>query len=203
MVDYALLAALESTLLDRIVLSSDEEFILDRAQLSERIIPIRRPEQLAQDHSTAIEYVAHVLQELRWEAPVVPDCIVIIQPSSPFTKGKDIDETIRMMVQMDCRCAVSVREIAHDLHPSKYKILKDHVLYPYFEEEAERRTYDALQKVFVRNGSVYVMKRELVEEGKVLEDPCAAYVMPAERSLDINDEMDFLFAEFIMQSLGR
>lgn len=203
LVDYALKAALESTLLDRIVLSSDVDTILDRAQLSGRIFPIKRPEQLARDHSPAIEYVQHVLQEMKWESPGMPERIVIIQPSSPFTRGSDIDATIRIMDQTACRCAVSVREVAHDLHPSKYKVLSNHMLYPYFEEEKGRRTYDELQKVYVRNGSVYVMSRDLVEEGKLLEDPCAAYVMPAERSLDINEELDFLFAEFLMQNSGR
>ena len=51
--------------------------------------------------------------------------------------------------------------------------------------------------VFVRNGSVYVTHRNVIDTGEIIGNDCRGYLMPKERSLDVNEEMDFLFAEFL------
>jgi CMP-N-acetylneuraminic acid synthetase len=55
----------------------------------------------------------------------------------------------------------------------------------------------------VRNCSVYVTRRRVIDSGRVLGDDCRGYVMPRERSLDINEELDLLFAEFLLARRGQ
>jgi CMP-N,N'-diacetyllegionaminic acid synthase len=54
-----------------------------------------------------------------------------------------------------------------------------------------------LPELYVRNCSVYVTRRSVIERGALLGPDCRGYLMPRERSLDINDNLDLLFAEFL------
>ncbi|MBK9109317.1 MAG: acylneuraminate cytidylyltransferase family protein [Saprospiraceae bacterium] len=199
LVQYAMDAALESKSLSKIILSSDADVILELSlAYGPQICAIKRPEQISQDDSPAIEYVEHALQEMTMLGHSFPDYVVIIQPSSPFTKGIDIDACIEAMEKLNADCAASVREIEFDLHPSKLKCIQEGKLIPYFENEADKMARHLLQKVYVRNGSVYVSRMQLIQSGSILNNSCAAYIMPPERSLDINDALDWEFAEFMM-----
>ncbi len=200
LVSYAIEAALQSVRLSEIVLSSDDDKILQLgASYGNRVICLKRPEALATDESPAIEYVKHTLQTMGKEFSLNYSMVVIIQATSPFTIAEDIDSTISSMEELATDCAVSVRQVPHDLHPLKFKKLVGGKLYPYIETENGRMAYHQLEKYYVRNGSVYVSSLKLIESGQLLNDHCAAYLMPDERSVDINTEMDYKFAQFLMQ----
>ena len=128
------------------------------------------------------------------------DYVAIVQASSPLTIGPDIDNTIQLMFDYDAECAVSIREVPYDLRPSKYLLLEKNKLNSFLTASQIEQLKNEERKFYVRNGSVYVSSIKLIGEGKLLSENCAAYIMPAERSVDINDELDLLFAEFL---LGR
>lgn len=198
LVERVMEAAVESKRLTQIILSSDADEILRLAKPYEsKIKALKRPENISRDESTAIEYVGHTLHEMKSEGVPEPDYIVIIQPSSPFTRSEDIDGCIESMEKLNTDCAATVREIQFDLHPSKLKCIQDGVLIPYFENESDLMARHALRKVYVRNGSVYVTRLPLIQKGSILNHSCAAYIMPPERSLDINDALDWEIAEFM------
>lgn len=193
---YAIEAALASKVLTKIVLSSESEEILSEANsYSDAIQLIKRPIELAQDHSLAIDYVRHSLEMLK---PEQFTSICIIQATSPFTLGKDIDECFQIFKFSGARSAVSVRELQFDLHPAKFKKMESGILKAYYEEEESRMAYHELEKVYVRNGAIYMSSIEQIQTGQLLGEPCAAYLMPQERSVDINTELDLEFAEFLM-----
>lgn len=200
LIQYAIEAALDSQLLTEIVLSTDSPEILKTAKIyGNRIMCLERPTQFATDASPAIEYVQHALEYMRREFKKHFDYVAIIQPSSPLTKGTDIDNTIQIMLDYEADCAVSIKEVPHDLHPSKYLFLNKNKLNPLFEVSQMGNSEEKNQKIYVRNGSVYVSSLKLINEGKILSENCAAYIMPSNRSVDINDELDLSFAEFLLQ----
>jgi len=201
LVQRAIEAALQSNRLNRIFLSSDAQEILNQSMpYGPRIVPLKRPEALAADTSPAIDYVRHVLQCMDQQSRTKVEGVVIIQPSSPFTTGQDIDATIVAMETVNSDCAASVMEVKHALHPSKFKRLENGFLMPCYGSEHNKMAQHELEKIYVRNGSVYVSKLHLIAQGLLLNDHCAGHVMPSERSVDINDEMDWNFARFLIQT---
>lgn len=198
---YTIEAALESQRVEDWVLTSDDEDILRIGSEYRGIRPLRRPAELCTDTALAIDYVRHALAHSQ-------DCYthtVICQVTSPFTRGVDIDETFRLLAEDEsgASSAVSVREIAFDQHPSKFKILApDGSLQPYLGAEGGRTAAHQLPRVFVRNGSVYATSLVSIRAGEILGDRSLAYLMPAERSVDINDGLDFAFAEFLLNRQG-
>ncbi len=136
----------------------------------------------------------------RWKNPtnIASTPWPIIQPSSPFTTAADIDATIDLLEASGADSAVSVMEVNHDLHPLKFKTMQGDLLLPYFESEAGRMAAHELPRVYVRNCSVYASRRATLDGGQIIGDDCRGYVMPRERSLDINDSLDLSFAEFLL-----
>jgi CMP-N,N'-diacetyllegionaminic acid synthase len=199
---WAIEAACASACLDRIVVSSDDEAILNEALRFDRSLPLPRPSHLSSDTSLAIEYVQHALQQLESNGDRF-DCIAIVQPSSPLTVPGDIDATVDLLDRSGADSAVSVVKLDHATHPLKLKCLNEGRLIPYLEPENGRMAAHELPELYVRNGSVYASRRHVIECDQVIGVDCRAYVMPRERSIDINDTFDLAFAEFLIERSSR
>ncbi len=127
---------------------------------------------------------------------------MILQATSPFTLPEDIDATIELLLSSGADTAVSVMKVDHAVHPVKLKTMSGDRLLSYWEEERGRMAASELPEVFVRNCSVYATRRAVIESGRIIGDDCRGYVMPRERSLDINEALDLEFAQFLLSRQG-
>lgn len=202
LINYIIKAALAASKLDTIVVNSNDKDILVLAASHDGIIPIERPSEISQDHSEAIDYVRHTLDILYKQGKTF-DTIVILQPTSPFTLPEDIDNTIMLLEKSQANSCVSVMKLDHAIHPVKMKVMEGYKLNPFLEEERGRMAEHELPTIYVRNCSVYVTTLETIQSGKIIGDDCRGYVMPMERSVDINDPIDFDFAEFMYEKYHK
>jgi CMP-N-acetylneuraminic acid synthetase len=185
--------------LDRLVVSSDDERVLEIARSFGEHLVLQRPAELAQDKSPAVDYVFHALKVLEAKGEGPFDAVCIMPAASPFALPSDVEATIDLFTRTGAETAVSVVEIEHAVHPFKMKVLEGDRLLPYVEEERGRMAAHELPKIYVRNCAVYVSKRSVFFEYKqIVGTDMRGYVMPADRSMDINSEMDFAFAEFLL-----
>lgn len=183
--------------IDSLVVSSDDDEILTIAEDYDAHLPLLRPDEFATDSSPAIDYVKHALEMIEAKEGTYFDAVVILQPSSPLTLPRDISATIELLKSSGAETAVSVVQLEHAIHPVKLKVMEEDKLLPYLEEERGRMSENDLPKLFVRNCAVYATRRNVIDRGEIIGADCRGFVMPRERSVDINDEMDFLFAEFL------
>lgn len=188
--------ALKSRLLTKVAISSDNAEILKTASEFKELEVIQRPANISTEHSHAIDYVRHALEILSEKGKKF-DVVVILQPSSPLTTPEDIDNTVKLLIDSGADTAVSVVKVTHMLNPLKLKTMEGDRLIPFIEEEKGRMTYKELPEVYVRNCAVYATRLHVIESGEIIGPDCRGYVMPPARSVDINDEFDFLFAEFL------
>lgn len=198
LIEWIINAALEAKLLSEICVSSDDLNILEIARGYSKVRRIERPAELALDASPAIDYVKHCLEIYAGSQKKKFDWVAILQPTSPFTTAHDIDGTIALLrSHSDFDSAVSIMEVKHEFHPIKFKKWDGLSLSSYFEDEKGRMAAQDLPKAYVRNCAVYVTKVSTIERGQILGDKVLGYLMPSERSLDINDPIDLRFAEFL------
>lgn len=190
--------ALSVDCFDRLVVSSDADAILDIAAQYEPRLALRRPSNISGDLSPAIEYVIHALNSIESMGEGPFHAIAILQPTSPFLSPNDIRAALDVFNTTHADSVTSVVRVEHTLHPVKYKTLEGDRLHAYFEEENGRVSAQDLPPIYVRNGAIYISRREVVDRGQIIGADCRAYVMPRERSIDINDELDLQFAEFLM-----
>lgn len=202
LVAWTIEAARSARRLARLVVSSNDREVLDIAAGYERQLALVRPAEISADQSPAIDYVRHALDVLEARGAGPFDAVVIVQPSSPLTLAEDIDATVDLLAASGADTAVSVAQLDHAVHPLKMKILDGDRLLPYLEEERGRMAAHELPTIYVRNCSVYATRRRVIDGGQVIGDDCRAYVMPRERSLDINEELDLEFAEFLLSRRG-
>jgi len=115
-----------------------------------------------------------------------------------MTLPEDVEATLALLRESGAESAATVMRVDHAFHPAKFKRLEGNRLVPYLEEEGGRFAAAELPEVFVRNGAVYAARRSLIDRGQVIGEDCRGHVMPRERSVDVNEEIDLAFAEFLL-----
>ena len=184
--------AAKKSRLDYVLVTSDDEDVLELARQF-GVMTVRRPAHLAQDDSDIVDGVLHAVRELEFPLEET-DAVVLLQPTSPFTRVEDINNACRLLQTSESDSVVSVMEVEHHLHPTKFKTIVDGRLYPYFVPE-QGSSFQQLEKVYVRNGSIYAARLRLLQSGKFFDDDSVPLVMPRSVSIDINDEVDLIVAE--------
>jgi CMP-N,N'-diacetyllegionaminic acid synthase len=124
------------------------------------------------------------------------DAVALVQCSSPFTLAEDVDGTIEVLERTGAGSAFSVTRLDHAYHPEKVRVLEGERLRPY-EGDLEPRAKHEVGDLWINNGSVYVSRRETLEAGSLASHDLCGYVMPEERSLDVNAPLDLEFARFL------
>lgn len=179
----------------QVVLSSDDDEILGQAD-GLPVTVLRRPPEISTATARAAEVVRHALAEV--EDPGAPfDAVAIVQATSPFTAPSDVTGTVDLLARTGAESAVSVVRVDAALHPAKLKRLDGDRLLPFLEDDRLTPSHE-LPPLWVRNGSVYVFRRDVADAGLVADD-VRGYEMPAERSFDIDTPRDLAVAAFLLE----
>jgi CMP-N,N'-diacetyllegionaminic acid synthase len=198
LIAWTIEAARKSKYLDSFILSSDDEKIIAIAKEWGCPAPFVRPPELARDDTSSVDVVLHAINHLSGY-----DYVVMLQPTSPFRLPEDIDECISMCISKNADSCVSLTE------PEKspywmYSMNPDGRMTPVLANENKlffRR--QNLPAVNVLNGAVYVaLCSSLAEKKQFIDSSTLGYLMPKERSVDIDTELDFRICELIFQSNG-
>ncbi|MBL8956838.1 MAG: acylneuraminate cytidylyltransferase family protein [Myxococcaceae bacterium] len=203
LVAWMLEAALASKRLTRVVLSSEDDEILAVAGRVGASVPLRRPAELATDTAPSVDVVRHAVAEVERADARRFDAVVTLQPTTPLTVGADIDGCIAAFEETRAETVVSVTQLQNVPHPAKLKVMGEgNRLLPWLEEERGRMAAHQLPTIYVRNGAMYVTRRDVLERNVIIGDDCRGFVMPADRSVDLNYEIDWQFLEFLMSRRG-
>ena len=198
--NLAIEQAKAANLIDKIVVNSDSAEVLAIAKTYAGVTGLERPHLLAQDESPAIDYMLQTINELEKNDEYF-DLIVIIQPSSPLRTGADIDQTIQLLFDnYEASSAVSVVKLPHMVHPHKLKVMNGITLDPFLVNEGQATAAHELPDVYVRNCAVYIFKTENLKKGITYGHQCIGFEMPEETSVDINEMIEFNFAEYLFMN---
>ena len=200
LIAYTIEASLSSKYINRVVVSTEDGEISETAKKF-GVEVIERTAELAQDDVPSFVVYQHVIRYLEEVENFYPSIVVALQPTSPCRIVEDIDGAIEKFLGADCDTVVGVCEVEHPPH-WMYTLEGDRMKPVIPGGEKVLRRQDAPQ-VYRLNGAVYVIKRDVImKESRVLGNDTRAYVMPPERSIDIDTELDFKFAELLMKERG-
>jgi len=185
----------------RVIVSTDCEEIADAARQAGAEVPFLRPAELAADDTPSFDVAAHAVNWWRENNGAWPETLVLLQPTSPFRSAEDISAGAKLLESSSAPAVVAVCEARSHPYLSR-KIGPDGVLEYFLEgsEKASRRQdFPAAYQV---NGALYVIRTQvLLAEKSFQPRGTRAYVMPPERSLDIDSAADLRQAEW--QLAGR
>lgn len=179
-------AAISAECVDRVVLSSDDDEIMTAARAAACEVPFSRPAHLASDTASSIDVVLHALDHLPGY-----EYVVLLQPTSPLRTAADIDAAFALMLESGSPSCVSVCEA--DQNPYwMYRVEADSKLKRLLPEmEGITRRQD-LPPIYVLNGAIYIARIDWLRANKsFVGAETLAYLMPKERSLDIDTAEDF------------
>ena len=201
LIAHTIRAARRAELIDKVVVSSDDEEILavSRANGAETIV---RPSELATDEAPTEPSLEHAVQTLE-KSGVKIRLIVLLQCTSPLRNEVDIDNALQYFAEMNADSLVSVCKSTSFFW--KRDSLKGQVTAMYnYKKRPRRQDIKDEEQLYRENGAIYITKRDiLINEHNRLGGNIALFVMPEQFCLEIDTEFDFWLANEIMCGTGR
>lgn len=188
-----------SDLIYRTVVSTEDEEIAEVARKFGADVPFMRPPELAEDKSSTLSVLIHATEFAERDAGERFDWILLLQPTALFREVDDVRKAIRIASETDADSVISVVQVYAE-HPILMKRIEDRYLVPFCMEEKEgTRRQDYYPPAYMRNGAIYLTRRStLIDDRSIWGKRIAPYVMPPDRSVNIDSELDVLVAEAIL-----
>jgi len=195
---WSLLAAKGVRHHGRVLVSTDSQEVVSVAREFGAETPFMRPLHLASDTASSLDAAVHCIDWLKEHERYEPDFLVLLQPTSPLRTSLDIDLAIELALEKNAKAVVSVA--AAGCHPYWMRTLNDQGKLENLASTAPAtgRRQD-LPVMYGFNGAVYVIKPQvLMDERTWYPEPTYAYVMPPNRSLDVDTPWDLHVADLIL-----
>ena len=194
LIERALHSAREATCLHRVIVSTEDFGLFRHAQEAGAEV-LQRPDALATDECGMIPVLQHAVRWVEYQGERY-DLIVLLQPTSPFRTGEDIDETVGL-VRGDVDSAQTLVDSPY--HPRHLSMMLDGGVCALMEQEGrdDHRRQDG-PRYFIPSGSVYAVTRQTLMEDHLIIGPVhRGLIRPWERSLNVNTPWDWRIAEMV------
>jgi CMP-N-acetylneuraminic acid synthetase len=201
LIAYSIETALAARhLFHRVIVSTDDEEIASVARRYGAEVPFLRPAELGGDEVPMVPVLRHALQFIEQQDGIRLDWVCLLQPTDPFRTVEDIEAAIALARQGDCDSVISVVQV-FSVHPILMKRIENGRLKHYCIEEKEgTRRQDFQPPAYMRNGAIYLTRRDvLMEHDSVWGEIIRPYIMPEERSVGVDSELDLKLVEILME----
>jgi N-acylneuraminate cytidylyltransferase len=196
LIHYTIDAAKEIFEKSQVIVTTDDADIAKISGLNGATIPFLRPKELAQDDSSTRDVILHCVQHLA-NKDKKPSYIVLLQPTSPLRNSKHLNEALDLFFQQDCDMVVSVSESKISPYFNLYEENTQGFL-----KKSKAGTFLRRQDVpaaYEYNGAIYIFKTKSIIQSEMKDfEKIIKYVMSKNDSIDIDDELDWKLAEFML-----
>jgi CMP-N-acetylneuraminic acid synthetase len=195
LLDYTARAAVDSGVIDRLVLSTDSSEIADAGRRAGLEVPFIRPATLAQDDTPMLPVIRHAVDALAADGWTAEE-IVLLQPTSPLRRPSHVRDAVTLLRESKADSVVSVVELPRHLSPDYVMRIEDGVLRPFLPDGARVTRRQDARPAYSRDGTVYACWRTTLERwGNIYGERCQPLVLDAADSLSIDSLADWAEAE--------
>lgn len=200
LIEYSISQALATGLFDAVVVSSDSEDILRIAESSGATLLVKRPPELATDRAAKLPVIQHCLLEAERQLKRTFDVVVDLDATAPLRNAEDIVGAYRLLVDTDAQNVITAMPARRspyfnmvELNERGYVKLSKTLEHPVVRRQDAPSCFDM-------NASIYVWHRNaLMASTSIFMERTRLYVMPEDRSIDIDTELDFQFVDFLLR----
>lgn len=202
LITYTIRAAQEAKSIDRIIVSTDDEDIATISREAGAEVPFLRPENLSGENATSIDACLHVLEQAKEMSGYHPDIVAFLQPTSPLRSAPDIDAAANFLIQSGADSVVGVKPVTE--YPQWMRSMDDEQrLRPLFEDTPKPPPRQELEPFYLVNGAIYLSTTaSLLKYKDFYGIDTRGYLMPEERSIDIDTLNDFQRAEELIAKIA-
>jgi len=198
MIAYAIRAARESQLFDRVIVSTDDSEIADIAKNFGAEVPFTRPAELANDYTPTVPVIAHAIRELNKQGSS-PDFVCCIYPGVPLIRPEDLTAAYQLLLSTQAEYCYPVAEFPSAIQRS-LKRLPDGSVQPLHPENEWTRTQD-LETFYFDAGQFYWGQASAWLSELGLQSHGSGLVIPQWRVVDIDTPEDWHRAELLFHAL--
>lgn len=197
---YVAEAARQTTRVDKVVVSTEDEEIARVGRQAGLDVPFMRPPELAADDTPMLPVLQHAISQVMshgW----TPEYVVLLQPTSPLRRSKHIDDALSLLVGERADSVVTVVEVPKHLSPDYVMKIEGGALRPFLAEGARVSRRQDVRPAYYRDGTVYAFRRDTIERfGDIYGDRCLPLVIDASESLSIDSPEDWAAAAGILSA---
>jgi N-acylneuraminate cytidylyltransferase len=198
---YSIIAAIETRLFDRIIVSTDDEEIAAVARDAGAETPFTRPASLADDHTGTVAVIAHAVEWLSARGQS-PEFVCCIYPTAPFLRSADLRAGFELLKSGSCEYAFSVTDFAFPIQRA-FRILPDGSVSPFDREAIAKRSQD-LEPAYHDAAQFYWGRAEaFARQLPLISEHSSPVILPRHRVLDIDTPEDWLQAELMYSALRQ
>ncbi len=193
LIGWSIDAAKRAACVNRIIVTTEDEEIASVARELGADVPFMRPPQLAADDTPGITPVLHAISQLPGY-----DWLLLLQPTSPLRSAEDIDGIWQFCQEQGAPSVVSICEVG--AHPYwMYQRNAAKRLEPFIKGRPDVTHRQDLPTVYTLNGALYLARTDwLLEHQNFIGSETLGYIMPPERSADLDTEEDWRWVEYLM-----
>ena len=187
-------------LFHRVIVSTEDEEIGSIARQYGAEVPFFRPIELATDQAPTLLVLQHAVGFVEEKDHITMDWVLLLQPTEPFRTVEDIEAALELGWQGGCDSVISVTQV-FAVHPILMRRIENGRLLPYCVEEKEgTRRQDYQPPAYMRNGAIYLTRRDvLMERNSIWGDVIRPYIMPPERSVSVDSELDLKLVDLLIR----
>ncbi|RLQ97142.1 acylneuraminate cytidylyltransferase family protein [Falsibacillus albus] len=197
LIAYTIESAIRADIFDQIIVTTDSVDIRRTANQYGASTPFLRPERLATDTASTIEVVQHAVDEYFSGAqhPFEKICVILLQPTSPLRTSDHIKEAFSLYIENKGVPVLSVCEAY--THPLLLMKVENNRIMKYSPHSSINRRQD-FPPLYQLNGAIYISDSSLISQGYLYKDLAIPFFMKKEDSIDIDDELDFQLASYVL-----
>jgi CMP-N-acetylneuraminic acid synthetase len=201
LIAYTIEQALNTSFIDRVVVSTDSDKIADIAKQYGAEVPFIRPRSLATDDAPKLPVIKHAVKYYIENLNFNPDYVIDLDPTSPLRTGEDIEKCLNLIIN-DSNCDLVITGYKSNKNPYFNMVEINSDGFACLSKKPEKqivRRQDA-PVVYAMNASVYIWKKTvLFNQTDIIAGRVKLVAMPEERSIDIDSEVDFKLVEYFMK----
>lgn len=198
---WPIVAALKSSYVDRVIISTDSQEYADIAVAAGADAPFLRPDELASDHSPSIDFIIHALDKLAQSGDHY-GWLLLLEPTSPLTEARDVDAAIAMLAAAEGLAESVVGVTAMESQHPAYSVTRDaagRIAPLQGQRFADMPRRQDLNPVFNLDGSLYLSTvAALRRERSFCHDRTLGYVSSQEKALEVDSLTDFICIEALL-----
>lgn len=200
LIEYTILHAIESKLIDKVYINTDDESIKNIACNYDCEF-FMRDSKLASDRSSTKDVITDFISK-EFKGKNLPENIVLLQPTVPFREKSLIDQAVQKLQNGDYDSITTQIEVDF-YHPNRLKVVVGNYLRPYKEIENENCDRDELEKVYCRDGSIYAFKtKSFIKHNSLLGNKQGFVINDPSTHVNIDTMRDWYLAQALLQELS-
>ncbi|MGA1866933.1 MAG: cytidylyltransferase domain-containing protein [bacterium] len=198
LISYAIECGASCPFIDHVVVSTDSQHIASVARKYCADVPFMRPAELAQDDTPMLPVIEHAIEQLESIHKQKVRTLILIDPTAPLRIPKDIEEAFRLFGETRCDAVLSACLAHRNPYFNMVKvnedgraslILESHI--PIYRRQDAPEVYDLNTVVWIFSRNAIMVERARIPMNSRI------YLVPPERSLDLDTEFDFELLEWI------